>query len=275
MDLATVIGLTLSFLGLMGGYMLENKFNPGAIAPFFLPSPLMIIFGGTFGAAFVSFPMKQVMGALTATKAALFTKELEAGPTIVLFSRLAEKARREGLLSLEEEEASLDDDFIKKGIQLVVDGTDPELLTAVMEIEITQMENRHYGHAQVFEAMGGYAPTMGIIGTVMGLVTVLSEASGDPAALLHGVAVAFIATLYGVMTANVLWLPIAQKLKVRSEEEATVRRIMLEGLLSVQAGENPRVIQEKLHGFLPPKMRKALVEGEGAEGSRSRAEAAA
>ena len=262
MDISTIIGLLLGIGGLIFAFIMEAEGDVTRVSALFVPSAMMIIVFGTFGALLVAFPMATFMNGLKAVSKTFFAKEQHPMHAIQLFTRLAEKARREGLLSLEEEEGSLDDDFVKKGIQLVVDGTDPELLTSIMEIEITQMMKRHEENRSVFEQAGGFSPTMGIIGTVMGLINVLSTGGEDPAELVHGIAVAFIATLWGVLLANVVWLPLGNKLKMRSEEEVVVRRIMLEGLLSVQAGENPRVIQEKLYGFLPPKHRQVASESD-------------
>jgi chemotaxis protein MotA len=255
-DIATVLGLIAGFGLIFAGFILEGGNPLGLIQV----TAALIVFGGTLGAMLVSFPMSQLMKLPKGLMKAFFVKPHDPSEMIALFTRLAEKARREGLLSLEEEEGSLDDDFIKKGVALVVDGTDPELITAILEIEISAMEKRHGEVQGMLEAAGGYSPTMGIIGTVMGLVTVLSHID-EPEKLGGGVAVAFVATLYGVMAANLVYLPLAGKLKGHTHEEVMLRRMMLEGILSVQAGENPRVVQEKLLGFLPPAQR-AKVAGE-------------
>lgn len=247
MDIATVLGFIFGFGLIIAGFLVEG----GSIAGLIQLSAGMIVFGGTIGALLINYPLRQVMKLPKGTMKTLFGKAPEAAEMIPLFSRLAEKARREGLLSLEEEEASLESAFIKKGVSLVVDGTDPELITAILEIEISAMEKRHGEVQAMLEALGGFLPTMGILGTVMGLVTVLSHLD-EPEKLGGGVAVAFVATLYGVGFANLVFLPLAGKLKGLTHEEVMVRRMMLEGILSVQAGENPRVVQEKLLGFLPP-----------------------
>lgn len=268
MDIATVIGLIFGFGMIVGGFVLEGG-NPMGLVQL---TAGMIVFGGTIGALLISFPLGVLLKSPKGIMKTIFSKPHDPSEMITLFTRLAEKARREGLLSLEEEEASLDSAFIKKGVGLVVDGTDPELITAILEIEISAMEKRH-GEAQaILEAAGGYSPTMGIIGTVMGLVTVLAHLD-EPEKLGGGVAVAFVATLYGVTFANLVYLPLASKLKGLTHEEVMVRRMMLEGILSVQAGENPRVVQEKLLGFLPPAQRAKLVTT-GREGGEERAAAA-
>lgn len=268
MDIATPVGLLIGFGLIFGGFLLEG----GSLLGLVQVSAGMIVFGGTLGALLVNYPLGQVLKLPTGVMKAFIGKPHDPSGMITLFTRLAEKARREGLLSLEEEEASLDSPFIKKGVGLVVDGTDPELITAILEIEISAMEKRHGEVQGMLEAVGGYSPTMGIIGTVMGLVTVLSHLD-EPEKLGGGVAVAFVATLYGVMFANLVYLPLAGKLRQQTHEEVMVRRMMLEGILSVQAGENPRVVQEKLLGFLPPAQRAKLVTT-GREGAEERAAAA-
>jgi len=169
----------------------------------------------------------------------------------------AERARREGLLSLEDQSKDIDDDFLKKGIQLAIDGTDPELVREIMQTGIAFLGTRHHHGANLFATMGGFAPTLGVIGTVAGLVHMLANLS-DPGSMGPSIAAAFIATLYGVSSANLLFLPLANKLKHVSSEEVLVREIMTEGILSIQAGDNPRIVEEKLKAFLAPKARKAI-----------------
>ena len=157
---------------------------------------------------------------------------------------------------------------------LMIDGTDPEALRSILEIDIDAVAQRHRQNAKVFETGGGYAPTLGVLGAVMGLITVLSNLGGDPEALGHGIATAFVATFYGVGMANVVLLPIAEKLKVRSAEERMVREMILEGILSIQAGDNPRIVREKLEAFLPPATAPATTTTTRAGGAPAPAEAA-
>jgi chemotaxis protein MotA len=173
---------------------------------------------------------------------------------------MAEKARREGLLSLEEETQTLSDPFLRKGISLVVDGTDPELVKDILESDLDAMEARHSRQAGLYMTMGGFAPTLGIIGTVMGLVHVLENLS-DPGTLGPAISSAFIATFYGVSSANLVFLPIGNKLKRISHDEVHARTMLIEGVISIQAGDNPRVVEEKLRTFLDPAER-ALLSGE-------------
>jgi chemotaxis protein MotA len=158
------------------------------------------------------------------------------------------------LLALEGEIGKIEDAFIKKGVMLIVDGLDPTIVREILETDISLLAERHKEGQEMFKALGGYAPTFGIIGTVMGLINVLSHLS-EPEKLGHSIAVAFIATLYGVASANILWLPMGNKLKVKTQHEVMARELSAEGVLAIQAGENPRIVREKLESYLPPKLR--------------------
>lgn len=251
MDLSTIIGLILGFGMLIGGFMLEG----GHFTSLLEPTAAMIVFGGTAGATMVSFSMDDIKQVGALFKITFREKKFAVDELITALCGFAEKARREGLLSLERETANIDDDFLRQGIQLVVDGTDPALVRDILETQIDFTDQRHRIGADIFEAAGGYSPTMGIIGTVMGLVHVLSNLA-DPEKLGPSIAVAFIATLYGVAFANVAWLPIGHKLKLKSKQERFMREIALEGILSIQAGDNPSIVREKLRAFLSEKVRK-------------------
>lgn len=218
---------------------------------FLSESAALIVFGGTLGATLTSFPLDQVMKLPRLIVKAIMGggSSMPSARAVELFVHLAEKARREGLLSLEEEAGKIDDPFVRKGMLLVVDGIDPEVVKDVLEVDLAAMAERHHLGYGMLEAMGGYAPTMGIIGTVMGLVHVLSSLE-DPSGLGGAIAVAFIATLYGVASANLLWLPLGGKLKAQSKEEIALREVAMEGILAVQAGDNPRIVREKLEAFL-------------------------
>lgn len=251
MDLATVIGLVLAAAGILGGYMIEGGSIGGLInAPGF-----MIVIVGTMGATMVAFPLENVLAGPKVAMAAFFSKvNIHAAHMAKQLVAMADKARREGLLSLEEEAQAIDDTFAKKGLMLMIDGTDPDALRSIMEIDIDALSARHRENSRLFEAAGGFAPTLGVLGAVMGLITVLSHLD-KPEDLGHGIATAFVATFYGVGVANVILLPIAEKLKVRSGEERMVREMILEGILSIQAGDNPRIVREKLESFLSPSAR--------------------
>lgn len=247
MDLPLVLGLLLAILSLAGGFLLEG----GHLNALFKYTAAIIVFGGTLGATAISYSLNELKNIPKLFKIALFPKQLEPAQVIDLIVSLADEARREGLLYLENRLDEIDDPFLRKGVQLVVDGTDPELVRSIMEVELYAIEERHHIGSSIFETAGGYAPTMGIIGTVMGLVHVLGNMS-DPNSLGPAIAVAFMATLYGVGSANVLWLPLAAKLANLSKKEYHLRQLMIEGIVSLQAGYNPILIRERLSAFLNP-----------------------
>ncbi|MCL5056554.1 MAG: flagellar motor protein [Actinobacteria bacterium] len=251
MDLPLVLGLLLSLVSLVGGFLWEG----GTAGALLMPSAALIVFGGTFGATAVSFSMSELKNIPKLLKIAFIPKEQEPALVIDLIVSLADEARREGLLYLENRLDDINDQFLRKGVQLVVDGTDPELVRSIMEVELYAIEERHHVGSSIFEAAGGYSPTMGIIGTVMGLVHVLGNMS-DPNSLGPAIAVAFLATLYGVGSANVLWLPLAAKLSNLSKKETNLRMLMIEGIVSLQAGYNPILIRERLSAFLNPSTRE-------------------
>ncbi len=250
MDTSTIIGLALGFVAIFGSTILEGGSPASLIA---IPAAL-IVFGGTFATAFISFPMKQVMGLTKSLPKAFRDTHEDPDEMVTQFVRMAEQARRDGLLSLEDSAQASRDEFMRKGLLLMIDGTDPERLRAILEADIESLSARHEHSYGILEAMGGYSPTMGIIGTVIGLINVLGNLS-DPSALGVHIASAFIATFYGVFTANIVWLPLAHKLKNKSKHEQYVRGLIVEGILSVQAGENPRIVQEKLESYLSPGLR--------------------
>src|SRR3954452_6749784 len=241
MDPGTLVGIGLAFAAVFGSMVMEGG-NPASIL---LPPALILVFVGTFGVAMACGLMKDATGALAALKTALMSKKHPADETVATLVSFAERARREGLLALEEMAKSVDDPFMRKGIELAVDGTDPDELRDIMEAEIASKKAADKAGAKFFENMGGFAPTLGIIGTVLGLIHVLENLS-EPDKLGHLIAGAFVATLWGVLSANLFWLPMANKLKRVSEVECHHMELVLEGVLSVQAGANPRVIEQKL-----------------------------
>src|SRR4051794_12458090 len=264
----TIIGIIVAFLGLAVAALME-----GSQIPTFINVPaFLLIAAGTFGATFAGTTLAHFKKVGRLYKKAMSAPEYDLNLVVQQMVGFAERARREGLLALEDEIPELDDAFTRKGLQLVVDGTDPELVREILENEIDGMAARHALGAQPFEKAGGFAPTIGIIGTVMGLVHVLENLSA-PDTLGPAISGAFIATLYGVASANIIFLPMAHKLKLLSHEEQELRTLALEGILAVQAGDNPRVVADKLLAFIPPAEREAA---EGADSSRPAvAEAAA
>ncbi len=247
MKAATGIGIAVAAVGILMSAMMDGT-SPAA----FMNIPaLLIIIAGTTGATMASVGMDGMKKIPSLYKLVISAEPMDVQGRVALLVSLAEQARREGLLALDAQIAEIDDEFTKKGLQLVVDGTDPELVRDILEAEIDGMAARHHSGVSPFEKAGGFAPTIGIIGTVMGLVHVLQNLSA-PATLGPSISSAFIATLMGVASANVIYLPVANRLKAMSAAEVELRTLTLEGILSVQAGDNPRVVADKLTSFLAP-----------------------
>jgi len=260
MDLATLIGLVLAF-GAMGASMVLNGDDPVAL---FNASALVMVVGGTIGAGMVGFPLKTFIAIPTLIAQSFKGDTSDPQSKIDLFVNLADRARREGLLSLEEEVANIDEPFAKKGIMLIVDGMDPALVREVLEIDNDLVARRHSLGVSMFETFGSLAPAMGMVGTVVGLIGVLRNLS-DPSTLGPSIAIAFVTTLYGVLLSNFLFNPLGLKLKQKDKQEMIAREVMVEGILAVQAGENPRIVREKLESFLSPKLRGQGGDGGGEE----------
>jgi chemotaxis protein MotA len=247
MKAVTAIGIGIAVVGILGGAMMEGT-SPAA----FINIPAtMVVLMGTFGATMAGSSIEQMKAVPELYKKAFSAEVPSMGEQVDQMVRYAEHARRDGLLALESELSGIDDDFTRKGLQLVVDGTDPALVREILEAEMDGMAARHAVSSGVFEKAGGFAPTMGILGTVMGLVHVLGNLA-NPESLGPAISGAFIATLMGVGAANVVFLPVAGRLRLLSEQEIEVRTLVLEGILSVQAGDNPRVVAERLKSFVPP-----------------------
>lgn len=258
MELMTPAGLLIATICLIGGFLLEG----GHLGALLAPSAMIIVFGGTIGATVVAFSTSEVLSIPKLFKTAITKKLPDFTEMINMIVDLSEKARREGLLYLDNQLDTLEDPFLRKAMQLVVDGTDPDMVRSILETEIYAAYERHQVGVHIFEGAGGYAPTMGIIGTVMGLVHVLGSLQ-DPDSLGPAIAMAFIATLYGVGSANVFWLPIGGKLKNLSKKELLLKEMMIEGILALQAGYNPTIIRERLNAFIKPGPSKTQVdEGE-------------
>lgn len=244
MDLATIIGMCIGFGAVFGGAVLEGL-HIGALIQ---PTAALIVLGGTFGAAFISFPLPSVIKAFKDIRIAFLPPKVDPEIVVKDIINYATKARRNGLISLEQEAQSVKDPFIKKGISLVVDGIDPQKLRETLEAEIMSYEDHTKHSIEFYESAGGYAPTIGIIGAVLGLIHVMSNLS-DTSKLGAGIAVAFVATIYGLMTANMVCLPIGSKLKIRMKEEIVRRVMIVEGLIAIQNGENPHFIEQKLKAY--------------------------
>ena len=259
MDLSTLIGIISGMVLIIVSILLG-----GSLLAFFDIPSIFIVLGGTVAATLVAYPIPQVKDIIKLTRKTFANRDSNPSKIINDIIGLANKARKEGLLSLEEVNDNLQDDFLKKGLMLVVDGTDPELVRNLLETELDFIEQRHKAGQGLFEAMATFAPGFGMIGTLIGLVNMLGSLD-DPSTIGPSMAVALITTLYGSLLANLFFSPLANKLKVKSGEEILEREIMVEGLLSIQAGENPRIIEEKLKAFLPPSMRGGIGAGNGGE----------
>lgn len=255
-DLSTIIGLLVGWGSLLIALLIEGGGNVQLVLMFLQLSAFFIVFGGTLGATIISYPWSTISNIFPVLKQAFLQKQMDPNQVITTLVGFATKARREGLLGLEDEIANVDDSFLKKGIQLVVDGTDIELVKSILETDLAFLETRHKLGEGIFNTMGGFAPTLGIIGTVMGLVNALAHIESAAKTAL-AIAVAFIATFYGISFANLIFLPIAFKLKAKTAQEVLLREVMIEGILSISAGDNPRIVEEKLKAFLSPKEQAA------------------
>lgn len=249
LDIATIVGLISGFIFIIWGIFIS-----GDIGSFIDIPSILIVLGGTLASTLISYPIKSFLGTFRVVKNAFLHKEISPDSVIVEIIQLANVARKEGLLSLEEFGEKIDDEFLKKGIMLIVDGTDPELVRNILETELVFLEERHTEGQSIFETMGSFAPAYGMLGTLIGLINMLQKLD-DPSNIGPNMAVALLTTFYGSFFANVVFLPTANKLKIRSKREVLVKELMVEGLLSIQAGENPRIIEEKLKTFVPPELR--------------------
>jgi len=245
MDLATLIGLIMAIGGALGGYLIEG----GALVGLLSITSIMIVLGATFGAVFISMPMRELKEIPHLIKLVLFERNLDYDSLIAKITELANIARKEGILALEPLAREIKHKFLANGIMMVVDGMDKEAAKGIMEAEINAVQERHYRRAKIFELAGGYCPTMGILGTVMGMISIMKELD-EPSTLGPKIGMAFTATLYGVGFANIVFLPIAEKLKSKNHEEMIYMEICMEGILSIQAGESPKIINEKLMVFV-------------------------
>jgi chemotaxis protein MotA len=252
MDPSLGIGVALALVAIVVSVSMEG----GNIAGIFLPGPMLLVFGGTIGAAIAGSVMRDAKGLPGHLVGAFTAKVADPDMLIASLVHLAGRARREGLLALEDELANVDNQFLHRGLQLAIDGTDPEEVEVILAAEIDTKRGSDNAAAKLFADMGGYAPTIGIIGTVLGLVHVLGNLS-SPSELGAQIASAFVATLWGVMTANVFWLPLSGRLKRISQIECEQMMMAMEGVLALQAGANPRLLEQKLMSLIPATPAKA------------------
>jgi chemotaxis protein MotA len=254
MDIATLLGIFSAF-----GLVVIAILIGGGLSLFINAPSLMIVVGATLGATMVNYPLKELLGAISVVKNVFFAKALSVEEIIRQFVGFGGKARREGILALESDVKNIDDAFLKKGLQLSVDGLEPQSIQAIMDTEIEFLRERHQLGAEIFSTMGTFAPAMGMIGTLIGLVQML-QSMDDPSTIGPAMAVALLTTFYGSMIANLICMPIAGKLKTRSKEETLVKDMITAGIISLTKGENPRILEQKMLSFIPPKLRKSTFE---------------
>lgn len=254
MDIATIVGIVVG-LGLIVFTIVTGE---GAKMFLHVPS-MMIVFGGSIAATLVSFTLKEVLGVANVIKKTFFADSFDGGVLIEQVVALSKKARKEGLLAIDKDVNEISDAFLRSGMEMVVDGTEPELIRTVMETELSYTMERHKKGAQIMNSFGTYAPAFGMIGTLMGLVQMLSNLE-DPSKIGGGMAVALITTFYGSVLANLVFLPLAGKLQANSGTEVIIKEMIIEGVLSIQFGEHPNTIHRKLSNFLAPKERSELEE---------------
>lgn len=257
MDIATILGIIIGLAAMIGGFLWEG----GQLGGLMQLASAVIVFGGTLAAVMISFPIAKLKTVPRALALAFASKQQDEGELIEDLVGMSMTARREGVLALEQKASEHEDPFLREGIQLIVDGTEQGMVKQIMDLEIDSIQYKYEGYAKIFESAGGYAPTMGIIGTVMGLIHVLGSLT-EPTALGPSIALAFTATLYGVASANLIFLPIASKIKARGEEEASRMEMMLDGMLSIQNGDHPLLVRRKLESYTAETRRDLPKSGE-------------
>jgi len=254
-DKSTLTGLLLAIGGIVIGLLIEG----GKVAQILQPTAAMIVFGGTLGAVMVQFPLRTVVSAFKQLSYVFLDRSTDSNKLVKLLVQYAYRARREGIISLDAELEKIKDPFLKKALMLAVDGTEPEELRKIMELDLVNQAERSDKTAQVFESAGGFAPTIGIIGAVLGLIQVMQHLQNIDE-VGRGIAVAFVATIYGVGSANLLFLPWAGKLKFKSREEELLREMTLEGVISILEGMNPRMLENKILSYGSVEAKKPVKE---------------
>ncbi len=253
MDTATALGLIIGLGSLIVSMVLEfGELNPNLGSAFLKISALLIIFGGTLGCTMVSFAMEEVMKVPRLLAIAFSRNRMDPQDLVERMVSLADTARRDGLLALESQKDAVATEYplVAKGLRLVIDGVAADAVQAILDTDISHMQERHAQGVNLFNALGGYAPTMGIVGTVIGLIGALAKAGeGDPNTVVEAIATAFIATFYGIASANLVFLPLASKLKARSEEEAFEKTVQVEAVLALQNGVPARLMTEMLRSY--------------------------
>jgi len=251
LDIATILGLVVAL-----GLMLMAILQGGPLGIFINVPSGLIVGGGTIGVALVHYPLSDIMGAVAIAKKTVLNKDESPHKLIVQLMEFANKARKEGILSLQGMMDTVDDEFLVKALQMAVDGQEPETLRAMLSTEVEYLQERHDKGQDIFVSLASYAPAMGMVGTLIGLVQMLMNMS-DPDSIGPAMAVALLTTLYGAVLANVFFAPMAGKLSNRSASETLIKNLVIEGMQSILSGENPRIMEQKLHAFIAPKLRES------------------
>lgn len=254
MDIATLVGIVVAYILVFVALLL----GPGVGVYIDVPSVLIVI-GGTLGIILMNWPLNKVLNVMSVVMKTFLFKADSPADLIFKLVDFSQRARRDGILALESAEEEVTDLFLKKGIRLAVDGTEPEVIKTILETDLSYMQDRHKEGAAVLESMAAFAPAMGMIGTLIGLVAMLQTMS-DPSSIGPAMAVALLTTFYGALIANLFAAPLAGKLKTRSAEETMLKEIMIAGIMAIQSGDNPRIVEQKLNAYLPPKARKSQFE---------------
>ncbi|MEQ9095498.1 flagellar motor protein MotP [Leptolyngbya valderiana BDU 20041] len=254
MDIGTVVGLVLAVAAIGIAVVIGGGGNVMALVD---PTSVFVVIIGAAGAVVISFPLARITGLVGVVKKSFFNEAGDPAETIAELVKYAEVARREGILSLENLMSEMKDPFIVRGVKMAVDGTDPELIQTILDTELDALTERHQSGKAVLDALAKYAPAFGMIGTLLGLIFML-KSMDDPSKIGPGMAVALITTLYGALIANLFASPIADKLAAKDAEEMLVKTIIVTGVMSIQSGDNPRVVESKLLTFLPPAQRDAF-----------------
>ena len=252
MDIATLVGIVLAF-----GLIVWSIMLGGSLSGFIDMPSVAVVIGGTMGALLINFPLAKFLSMINLFKKTILFSIDEPQSVISKMVQYAERARREGMLALEEDSENETDEFLRKGLRLAVDGTDPQLLEKILETDVEQIESRHSEGAKILSAGGTFAPAFGMIGTLIGLVNMLSNLS-DPTQIGAGMATALITTFYGAVLANAFFLPLAGKLETRSKEEMLLKQMIIDGIMAIQSGDSPRIVEEKLKSFLSPTVRQKV-----------------
>lgn len=252
MDLGTLLGIVSGF-----GLVIIAMSIGGGFGAFVNAPSLMIVCGGTMGATLINYPISDILKVIKVAKNAFFSEKVKTKKIIETLIEMSKISRRDGILGLEKTLKDIKDPFFVKGMTLMIDGIEPTKLSELLDTEVEYIEERHRLGAEIFMTMGNFAPAMGMIGTLIGLVKMLMDMS-DPSSIGPSMAVALLTTFYGVILANLIFLPISGKLKTRSAQELATKQLVVSGILSVQSGDNPRMLEQKLHSFVSPKERKTI-----------------